>query len=107
MDAALYNQRVAVAFKRILSAADAVDPDVLEADGTPDMVTLTASSGAKCIINTQRAVWQVWVAAQSQGIHFSWDDATSTWRDDKGKGYELFSFVRTAVQQMCGAELTL
>ena len=107
MDTALYDQRVSSAFKRILAAADAVDPDVLEADGTPDMVTLTTSSGAKCIINTQRAAWQVWVAAQSQGIHFSWDDASGTWRDDKGKGYELLSFVRTAVRELSGAELKL
>ena len=107
MDEAAYNQRVVTAFKRILAAADAVDPDVLEADGTGDMVTLTAAGGAKCIVNTQRAVHQVWVAAQSQGIHFSWDDATGTWRDDKGKGYELFAFVRAAVKELCGAELSL
>ncbi|GMU09010.1 iron donor protein CyaY [Corallococcus caeni] len=106
MDEARYNSLVAAAFKRILTAADAFDPDVLEAEATGDKVTLTAASGEKCIINTQRAVWQVWVAGQGQGIHFSYDDASRTWKDDKGKGLELFAFVAGVVKHLTGEALT-
>ena len=105
MDEALYNQRISQAFKRIVKAADAFDPDVLEADSTGDMVTLTAASREKCIVNTQRAVRQVWVASRSQGIHFDYDEASGTWRDDKGKGLELFAFVSDAVRELTGAPL--
>jgi CyaY protein len=105
MDEASYNQLISAAFKRILKAADAIDPDVLEADSTGDMVTLTARSGAKCIVNTQRAVRQVWVAGTGQGIHFTYDAASGTWRDDKGKGLELFAFVAEVVKDISGETL--
>ena len=105
MDEVRYNQLVAVAFRRILAAADAIDPDVLEADSTGDMVTLTARSREKCIVNTQRAVRQIWVAGKSQGIHFSYDEASGTWKDDKGRGLELFSFVADVVNDLTGENL--
>ncbi|MBZ4394992.1 iron donor protein CyaY [Myxococcus sp. AS-1-15] len=100
MDEARYNQLVAAVFKRMLAAADAIDPDVLEAESTGDMLTLTARSREKCIVNTQRAVKQIWVAGQGQGIHFSYDDATGTWQDDKGRGLELFRFVADVVHHI-------
>ncbi|RKH36330.1 iron donor protein CyaY [Corallococcus sicarius] len=105
MDEARYNPLVAAAFKRIMAAADAFDPDVLEADSTGDMVTLTSSSREKCIINTQRAVRQLWVAGQGQGIHFDYDEASRTWKDDKGRGLELFSFVAGVVKHLTGQDL--
>jgi len=100
-----YNQLVSAAFKKILAAADRLDPDVLEADSTGDMVTLTAASGEKCVVNTQRAVRQIWVAGKSQGIHFSYDERAGAWRDDKGKGLELFEFVAGVVKEISGAAL--
>jgi CyaY protein len=105
MDEARYNQLVSAVFKRMLAAADAIDPDILEAESTGDMLTLTSRSREKCIVNTQRAVRQIWVAGKSQGIHFSYDDATGTWKDDKGKGLELFSFVAEVVRELSGARL--
>ncbi|HYI02233.1 iron donor protein CyaY [Hyalangium sp.] len=104
MDEGLYNQRVAAVFKRMLAAADALDPDVLEAESTGDMLTLTARSREKCIVNTQRAVRQIWVAGKGQGIHFSYDEASGTWKDDKGKGLELFSFVADVVRELSGEQ---
>lgn len=102
MDESRYNALVGPVFKRILAAADGIDPDVLEADSTGEMVTLTASSGEKCIVNTQRAARQIWVAGKSQGIHFSYDEASGSWKDDKGKGLELFSFVADVVKSISG-----
>jgi CyaY protein len=105
MDEATYNQLVAAAFKRIVAAADTLDPDVLEAESTGDMVTLTAASREKCIINTQRAVRQIWVAGLGQGIHFTYEPTSGTWRDDKGKGLELFRFVADVVREISGEAL--
>ncbi|AKQ64660.1 Frataxin CyaY, facilitates iron supply for heme A synthesis or Fe-S cluster assembly [Myxococcus hansupus] len=105
MDEARYNQLTSAAFKRILAAADDLDPDTLEADSTGDMVTLTAASREKCIINTQRAVRQIWVAGRGQGIHFDYDAATGTWKDDKGRGLELMSFVAGVVRDISGVDL--
>ena len=106
MDEAAYHQLVSSAFKRILAAADGLDPDVLEAESTGDMVTLTSASREKCIVNTQRAVRQIWVAGLGQGIHFTYEPARGLWLDDKGKGLELFRFVADAVQHISGEPLT-
>ncbi|PTL75363.1 iron donor protein CyaY [Vitiosangium sp. GDMCC 1.1324] len=105
MDETTYNQLVSAAFKRIVAAADGLDPDVLEAESTGDMVTLTTASREKCIVNTQRAVRQIWVAGRGQGIHFSYDPASGAWKDDKGKGLELFRFVADVVRDISGEEL--
>jgi CyaY protein len=107
LDEARYDALVAQAFRRILDAADRVDPDRLEADGTADMVTLTSSSGDKCVVNTQRAVRQIWVAGSGEGIHFTWDPEASAWRDDKGRGLELMGFVERVVEEMSGEKLDL
>ena len=87
MDEARYNGLVAGLWKRILGAVDQVDPDVLDAVATGDMVTLTSSSGEKVVINTQRAVRQIWVAGKGMGIHFSLgDDGPVDGRQGQGDG---------------------
>ncbi len=102
-----YDAEVSRAFKRIVAAADAADPDRLECDATADMITLSSSSGEKVVVNTQRAVRQIWVAGGGEGIHFSWDEAAGAWRDDKGRGLELLSFVDGVVEGMSGERLGL
>ena len=102
MDEALYNQRVAATFKRLLSALDQVDPDVLETDATGDMITITAASGEKCIVNTQRAVRQLWVAGKGQGLHFDYHAQSGLWMDDKGLGLELFAHVADVLKDLGG-----
>jgi CyaY protein len=104
MEEARYHGLIAGAWKRILAAADQIDPDILDAVGTGDMVTLTASNGEKVVVNTQRAVRQIWVAGKSQGIHFSLA-ADGRWMDDKGKGIELFGWVSECVQAITGERL--
>lgn len=107
MDAALYASSVSSFFKKLVAAADAVDPDLLECDATGDMVTMTATkSGAKIIVNTQRAVWQVWVAGKGEGVHFTRAD-DGRWLDDKGKGLELGAWVKECVKDASGVELKL
>ena len=105
LDDGTYNSQVAEVFKRLLKGLDTVDPDLLDADSTGDMVTITANkSGQKVVINTQRAVSQLWVAGNGAGIHFSFD---GRWMDDKGKGIELFAWVSACVEAATGAKISL
>ncbi len=106
MDETRYNQLVGAAFQTLMRALDKVDPDLLDADSTGDMVTVTSASGQKVVVNTQRATRQIWVAGKGLGLHFSFE-ADGRWMDDKGKGIELFSFVAEAVQAMSGIQLEL
>jgi CyaY protein len=104
MDETRYNQLVAAAFQALLRALDKVDPDLLDADSTGDMVTVTSPSGQKVVVNTQRATRQIWVAGKGMGLHFSFE-ADGQWMDDKGKGIELFTFVADAVEALSGVRL--
>ncbi len=108
LDDATYNSLVADVFKRLLKGLDAADPDALDADSTGDMVTITGgSSGQKVVVNTQRAVRQLWVAGNGQGIHFGFDPSAARWVDDKGKGLELFAWVSQCVEAASGAKVPL
>jgi CyaY protein len=104
MDETRYNQLVATAFHALMRALDKVDPDLLDADSTGDMVTVTSASGQKVVVNTQRATRQIWVAGKGLGLHFSFEP-TGLWMDDKGKGVELFAFVSDAVEAVSGVRL--
>jgi CyaY protein len=104
MDETRYNQLVAAAFQTLMRALDQIDPDVLDADSTGDMVTVTAASGQKVVVNTQRAARQIWVAGKGLGVHFSFGP-DGRWMDDKGKGVEFFAFVADAVEAVAGVRL--
>lgn len=105
MDEASYSASVAQVFKRIGKTVERADPDLIEADFTSDMVTMTApATGEKVIVNTQRALHQIWVAGQGAGIHFS-RERDGLWRDDKGKGIELLAWVGSCVHSASGLDL--
>ncbi|MBL9039101.1 MAG: iron donor protein CyaY [Archangium sp.] len=105
LDDSAYEAQVKLAFKALVTAADAADPDALEADATGDMITITATkTGEKVIVNTQRAVHQVWVAGKGAGVHFSLS-ADGRWLDDKGKGLELLAWVDECVAAATGQHL--
>jgi CyaY protein len=102
-----YAASVSSFFKRLVAAVDAIDPDLIECDATGDMVTITASkSGTKVIVNTQRAVNQIWVAGKSAGVHFS-QQPDGRWMDDKGKGLELGAWVVECVRDASGVTISL
>lgn len=107
MDASSYAASVSSFFKRLVAAVDAIDPDVIECDATGDMVTITAAkSGTKVIVNTQKAVDQIWVAGKSAGVHFS-QLPDGRWMDDKGKGLELGAWVVECVRDASGVTISL
>ncbi|MBL8953544.1 MAG: iron donor protein CyaY [Myxococcaceae bacterium] len=107
MEETTYNALIATAFKRIVKGLDDVDPDLLDVVSTGDKIDAThLPSGEKVVVNTQRAIWQIWVAGRGQGIHFS-HQADGRWLDDKGKGLELFAWVTECVTALTGEPLTL
>lgn len=105
LDETAFDELAAGIFKRLLSAIDRVDPDLLEADGSSDMVTIAAASGEKVVVNTQRAARQLWVAGRGEGVHFTYDAAAGQWKDDRGRGLELLAFVARCVREASGVAL--
>ncbi|GMU60294.1 MAG: hypothetical protein AMXMBFR34_20570 [Myxococcaceae bacterium] len=105
MDDAAYTVAVSKVLKRLVKACDAADPDFLEADATGDMVTITGlKSGEKVVVNTQRAVHQLWVAGKGEGVHFSCADG-ERWLDDKARGLELLAWVKDCVLAATGQHI--
>lgn len=66
---------------------DETDAD-LDSQRTGGMVTITFSNRSQIVINLQRPLHEVWMAAQSGGYHYRFDG--QHWMDTKGAG-EFFA----------------
>jgi CyaY protein len=61
------------------------------------MITLTLENRSQLIINLQKPLHEVWLAAQSGGYHYRWID--QQWRDTKGEGEFFDQLSRDASAQ--------
>jgi len=106
MNDSQYQALVDGVYRRLTDAFEPVDPDVADCEVAGDVVTITFTGGKRCIINTQRPTQQIWLAASARAWHFSYDEATHAWMDDKGRGDELFATVARIVAESSGAHIT-
>jgi CyaY protein len=60
----------------------------LDSQRTGNMVTLTFSNRSQIIINLQKPLQEIWMAAKAGGFHYKCVD--KTWRDTKS-GNEFFA----------------
>ncbi len=102
MDERAFLNRAAEAFRSIDDACENLDSDLVDCEAAGDVVTLTLKGTKKFIVNTQRPTRQIWLAANSRAWHFSWDDASGTWLDDRGAGEELFATLSRVVSESTG-----
>lgn len=106
MDESRYLSLVGDAFEKIEDALEDVDPSDVDLSSAGDVLTLTLKDGVRCIVNTQRPTRQIWLAARANAWHFSWDEATQKWMDDKGRGVELFAAIREIIQKSSGIDVS-
>lgn len=66
------------------------------------MVTLSFSNGSQIVVNLQKPLHEVWMAARAGGFHYRYDDGR--WMDTKGQGEFWASLSRYASEQ-AGAAL--
>ena len=66
---------------------DETDAD-LDSQRSGGMVTLTFANRSQIVINLQKPLHEVWMAARSGGYHYRFDG--SAWQDTKGAG-EFFA----------------
>ena len=64
---------------------------------TGGMVTLTFPNRSQIIVNLQKPLHEVWLAAQSGGYHYRFDGAA--WQDTKGQGEFWGQLSRDASRQ--------
>jgi CyaY protein len=88
-----YEQLVVDAFRHVLDLFQDVDPDDADVEPSGDVIRIALRDGGRVVLNTQRPVHQLWLAGGQRAWHFSYDDVTGGWLDDKGRG-ELFAILR-------------
>ena len=69
----------------------------LDAQRSGGMVTLTFANRSQIVINLQKPLHEVWMAAQSGGYHYRFDGAR--WMDTKGGGEFFAELSRDASAQ--------
>lgn len=80
---------------------DTGDADV-DSQRIGGMVTLTFPNRSQIIINLQKPLHEVWMAAKSGGYHYRFDGAV--WQDTKGAG-EFFDRLSQDAAQQSGTTL--
>ena len=66
------------------------------------MITLTFANRSQIIINLQKPLQEVWMAARSGGYHYRWQEGA--WRNTKGAG-EFFADLSRDASAQSGAGL--
>jgi CyaY protein len=101
-----YQQLSDQALKRVLKAFDDEDPDEIEAESIPGVVTLQFGDGKKFILNRQPSVHQLWLAGGASGWHFDYDAEKGEWLSDKTHE-ELFALIERLVAGKVGRTITV
>ncbi len=93
-------------YERVQGAFDDVDPDEAECEESQGSLTISLPDGAKWILSMQPPVRQLWLAVASIGraFHFDYDAAADAWKDDKGEGVELLSYLEGLLQELAGVQ---
>lgn len=80
---------------------DATDADI-DSQRVGGMITLTFRNGSQIIVNLQKPLQEVWLAAKAGGYHYRFDGAR--WMDTKGQG-EFFANLSLQATQQAGQPL--
>jgi CyaY protein len=80
---------------------DETDADI-DSQRVGGMVTLTFANGTQIIVNLQKPLHEVWLAAKAGGFHYRFDGAQ--WMDTKGQG-EFFAGLSRHASQQAGVSL--
>ena len=91
-------QAIELACDRINENSDA-DVDNQRTGG---MVTLAFANRSQIVVNLQKPLHEIWMAARSGGYHYKWDG--EAWLDTKGQG-ELFAQLTRCASEQAGQAL--
>ena len=75
---------------------DDTDADI-DNQRTGGMITLAFRNGSQIIVNLQKPLHEVWMAARAGGFHYKFDGAR--WMDTKGGGEFFANLTRYASEQ--------
>lgn len=67
------------------------------------MITITFANHSQIIVNLQKPLQEVWMAARAGGFHYRYDG--QAWMDTKGQG-EFFAHLSRYASEQSGRSLT-
>lgn len=98
-----FNDLVDDTIMKIEEGVDASGADI-ECETATGILTLEFTDGSKIIINRQRPIQELWLAAKSGGFHYKWDG--QAWRNTRD-GSEFFTALSSCASQQAGQSITL
>jgi CyaY protein len=105
MDASEYRLAVDALLMRLDRAFEDVDPDLAESEYAQGTLVVTVRQAHKLIISPQAPVKQIWAAFRDRAWHFSYDEASGRWLDDRGQGVELVGLVASLANEHAGVTI--
>jgi CyaY protein len=97
--------RAEAALRAIELACDRINEDSdadVDNQRTGGMVTLAFTNRSQIVVNLQKPLHEIWMAARSGGYHYKWDG--QAWVDTKGQG-ELFAQLTRCASEQAGQAL--
>ncbi|GAB3657330.1 iron donor protein CyaY [Ramlibacter alkalitolerans] len=101
-----YLDRAEALLKAVEAACDRInentDADV-DNQRVGGMITLVFPNGSQIVVNLQKPLQEVWLAAKAGGFHYRFDG--QAWRDTKGQGGEFFADLGRYASEQAGRPL--
>jgi CyaY protein len=104
-DASEYRLAVDALLSRLDAAFADVDPDLAESEYAQGTLVVTFRQAHKLIVSLQPPVQQIWAAFRDRAWHFSFDEASGRWLDDRGQGIELVTLVAGLAAEHAGVSV--
>ena len=95
-----FMDRAEALLQQIESSCDRINDETdadIDNQRVGGMITLTFPGGSQVIVNLQKPLHEVWMAARAGGFHYKFDGAR--WQDTKGNGEFFANLTRYAGEQ--------
>jgi iron donor protein CyaY len=106
MDESSYRKQVDELLTRLDNRFENVDPDLAESEYSQGTLVITFNQAQKLILSPQTPLRQIWAAFRDRAWHFSLDQASGRWLDDKETREELVSLVARLAHEQAGVDLS-
>jgi CyaY protein len=100
-----YMDRAEALLARIEACCDRINEETdadIDNQRVGGMITLTFRAGSQIIVNLQKPLHEVWMAARAGGFHYKFDG--TRWVDTKGNG-EFFANLSKYASEQAGRPL--
>jgi len=95
-----YMDRAEALLRRVETCCDRINEETdvdVDSQRVGGMVTLVFRNGSQIVVNLQRPLHEVWLAARAGGFHYRFDG--THWMDTKGSGEFFENLSRHASEQ--------